>query len=104
MWDFIFCQILTGLLTDGHRLQTLLAISRGFMFGLFPAAPSHLPYTVTQLLHITAAVCVFALSLSPRFVGLPFRNYEVTMSTHTQEHLQRHVNRWPGGADWPALF
>lgn len=82
MWDFLLCQVLTGLAMDGHCLQTLLAVSRGFMFVLFPAAPSHLPYPVTQLLHITAAVCVFALSLSPRLVGLPFRNDEVTMSTH----------------------
>lgn len=58
MWDFLLCQILTGLTMDGHCLQTLLAVSRGFMFVLFPAAPSHLPYPVTQLLRITAAVCL----------------------------------------------
>lgn len=83
MWDFLLCQILTGLATAGRHLQTLLAVFREFMFVLFPAAPSHLPYPVTQLLHINAAVCVFALSLSPRLVGLPFRNDEVTVSTHT---------------------
>ncbi|KAM6075152.1 LOW QUALITY PROTEIN: iron-sulfur cluster assembly 2 homolog, mitochondrial [Chlamydotis macqueenii] len=41
---------------------------------LFPAAPSHLPYPVTQLLHMPPAVCTSALSLSPRVAGLPFGN------------------------------
>lgn len=28
MWDFLLCQILTGLSMDGHCLQTLLAVSK----------------------------------------------------------------------------
>lgn len=54
--------------------RDFLAVFRGFLLVVFPAAPSHLPYPVTQLLHMTPAVCVSALSLSERLVGLPFRN------------------------------
>lgn len=79
MWNFLLYQNLTGLTMDRHCLQTLLAEGLCLFFSLLLP----LPYPVTQLLQNNAAVCVFALSLSPRLTGLPFRNDEVTMSTHT---------------------
>lgn len=58
-----------------------LAVFRGFLLVLFPAAPSHLPYPVTQLLHVTPAVHVCTEPVS-KTCWPSLQKHEIAVSTH----------------------
>lgn len=58
-----------------------LAVFRGFLLVLFAAARSHLPYPVTQLLHMTPAVCVCIQPVSKTCWSF-LQKHEVALSIH----------------------